>query len=155
MIIKDIDTIKANQEELKRCNQILEDNWIDSSADQFKTTYLGPIEAAGTTFVAESFVHGQELRHHLQELEELKSRLEKLKSELYDICQNPSWEGCGIGMVEGRNPNNQYISSQEYFVITEDEMPYLNQKDVIEDIALLRVTNLVKKKNAHFVTPII
>ena len=40
MILKDINTIKANQEELKRCNQILEDNWIDSSADQFKQPIL-------------------------------------------------------------------------------------------------------------------
>ena len=31
MILKDINTIKANQEELKRCNQILEENWTDGS----------------------------------------------------------------------------------------------------------------------------
>jgi hypothetical protein len=155
MIIKDIETIKANQEELKRCNQILEDNWIDSSADQFKTTYLGPIEAAGTTFVAETFVHGQELRHHLQELEELKCKLSKLKEELYEICHHPSWEGCGIGMVEGHDSLNPSCHCQEYFVLTKDEVPYLNDKEVMARLASLRVTNLDDMENAHFITPVV
>jgi hypothetical protein len=150
MIIKDINTIKANQEEFKRCNQILDDNWTDSSAEQFKTTYLGPIEAAGTTFVAESFVHGQELRHHLQELEELKFRLSKLKEELYEICHHPSWEGCGIGVVEGYDLNNQALHGQEFFVITDEEMPYLNDDDMMEHLAFMRVTNLNEMTDARF-----
>ena len=55
MIEKDINNFQANHEELKRCNSILEDNWTDSSAEQFKTTYLGPIDATCATFIGESF----------------------------------------------------------------------------------------------------
>ena len=154
MILKDINTIKANQEELKRCNQILEDNWTDTSAEQFKTTYLGPIEAAGTAFVAESFVHGQTLRRQLQELEELMFRLNKLQHELSDICQRPSWEGCAVGIVDGRTPENKTYASQEYFVLTKDEVPLLNDKDELLRIAMTRVTNLVDLENARFHMPI-
>lgn len=154
MILKDINTIKANQDELKRCNQILEENWTDSSAEQFKTTYLGPIEAAGTAFVAESFVHGQTLRRRLQELEELMFRLNKLQRELSDICQHPSWEGYGIGVVEGYTPITHY-HSQEFFVITKNEMQYLNESEVMERLASLRVTGLEEMENARFYAPVI
>ena len=154
MILKDINTIKANQEELKRCNKILEDNWTDSSADQFKTTYLGPIEAVGTAFVAESFVHGQTLRRHLQELEELMFQLGKLKNELSDICQHPSWEGCAIGIVDGRTPENETYGTQEFFVLTKEEVPLLNDEDELLRIAETRVTNIVELENARFHMPI-
>ena len=154
MILKDINIIKANQEELKRCNQILDDNWTDSSSEQFKATYLGPIEAAGTSFVAESFIHGQELRRYLQQLEELKYQFKKLKSELSDICQNPSWQGCGIGMVEGYDSLNSNYHCQRFFVITKEEMNYVNEKDVMEKLAFLRVTTLDEMENAHFYAPI-
>ena len=154
MILKDINTIKANQEELRRCNQILEDNWTDISADQFKTTYLGPIEAAGTSFVAESFVHGQTFRKNLQDLEELMFRLDKLQNELSDICQHPSWEGCAVGIVNGRTPENKTYASQEFFVLTKDEVPLLNDEDELLRIAMTRVTNLVDLENARFHMPI-
>jgi len=154
MIEKDLNDIKANQEELKRINMILDENWTDSSAEQFKQTYLGPIEAAGTAFIGETFVHAQELRSYLTDIEELRLQFRKLESELADICQHPSWEGCGIGMVEGRNPNNHSVRCHEFFVLTKDEVPYLNDEDVLEHLAYLRVTGLDEMENAHYVTPV-
>jgi hypothetical protein len=85
MIEKDINNFKINHDELKRCNMILDDNWTDRSAEQFKTTYLGPIETAGTAFVGESLVHAQELRRSMEELEELELRFKQLSNELSDI----------------------------------------------------------------------
>lgn len=149
MIDKDLNDIKCNQDELKRINNILDENWTDSSAEQFKTTYLGPIEAAGTAFIGESFVHAHELRSYLSDLEDLKIQFEKLKLELFDICNHPSWEGCGVGMVEGYTPITHY-RGQEFFVITKKEMPYLNEDEVMERLAYLRVTGLDEMENAHF-----
>lgn len=154
MIEKDLNDIKANQEELKRINGILDENWTDASAEQFKATYLGPIEAAGTAFIGDSFVHAQELRSCMEEVEELKLQFTKLKSELFDICQHPSWEGCGIGMVEGRDSLNPTYHCQEFFVITKDEVPYLNNKEMMARLASLRVTNLDEMENAHYVTAV-
>ncbi len=153
MFEKDVNEIKENQEELKRINKVLEDNWIDSSADQFKTTYLGPIEAAGTAFIGESIVHAHELKLCQEELAELILRFNKLKSELSDICQHPSWDGCGIGMVEGRDAKNPGYHCQEFFVMTKEEVPYLNDEETMEELASLRVTNLVEMENPHFVAP--
>ena len=80
MIEREVNDIKANQDELKRINSILDENWTDSSAEQFKMTYLGPIEAAGTAFIGESFVHAHELRSYLSDIEDLRSQFERLKS---------------------------------------------------------------------------
>ena len=98
--------------------------------------------------------HGQTLRRQLQELEELMFRLNKLQHELSDICQRPSWEGCAVGIVDGRTPENKTYASQEYFVLTKDEVPLLNDKDELLRIAMTRVTNLVDLENARFHMPI-
>ncbi len=153
MIEKELHNIEGNQNELKRINRILEDNWTDTSAEQFKTTYLGPIEAAGTAFIGESFVHAQELRNNLVELEELEIQFNRLCSELSDICQNPSWNGCGICLVEGRDAINPTYHCQEFFVITKDEIPYINDKETMAQLSFLRVTNLDDMENAHYYAP--
>lgn len=154
MIDKDLNDIKYNQEEFKRINGILDENWSDASAEQFKATYLGPIEAAGTAFIVESFVHAQELRSCLSDIDNLRLKFRNLKSELLDICYHPSWEGCGIGMVEGRDSNNPTYHCQEFFVITKNEVPYLNDKEMMARLAGLRVTNLDEMENAHYVTTV-
>ena len=153
MIEREVNDIKANQNELKRINSILDENWTDSSAEQFKETYLGPIEAAGTAFIGESFNHAHELRSYLSDLEELKIQFERLKTELLDICQHPTWEGCGVGIVEGYTPISHY-RSQEFFVITKEEMPYLNESEVMEQLAYRRVTVLEDMEDAHFYAPV-
>jgi hypothetical protein len=148
-MIGTLNDIEYNQQELQKCNKFLEDEWTDSSADQFKSTYLGPIEAAGTTFIGESFGHAQQLQHKIAELDELYKKFKNLCEELDDICQHPSWEGCGIGTVEGHTPITHY-HEQKFFVITKDEMPYLNDKGTMEWLAYRRVTGLDDMENAHF-----
>ena len=152
MIEKDINNFQANHEELKRCNSILEDNWTDSSAEQFKTTYLGPIDATCATFIGESFIHVQELNRNLEELEELSTRLRKMTNELSEICKNPSWRGCGIGVVEGHDELNPQLHCQEFFVVPKDRMPYLNNDDVMARLAMLQVTTLEEHENPRFYT---
>ena len=152
MIEKDINNIKINHEELKRCNAILEENWNDSSSEQFKNTYLGPIDAACATFVGESFVHAQELNRNLQELEELRLRYSHLTRELQDICSHPSWNGCGIGIVEGNDELNSQLHCQEFFVVPKEEMPYLNNSDVMARLAIRQVTTLEEHENPRFYT---
>jgi len=154
MIEKDINNIKINHEELKRCNAILEENWNDSSSEQFKNTYLGPIDAACATFVGESFVHAQELNRNLQELEELRLRYSHLTRELQDICSHPSWNGCGIGIVEGHDELNQQLRCTEFFVIPKEKMPYLNEEEVMFRLASLQVTSLDEFINPHFYAPL-
>ena len=150
MIEKDINNFKINHDELKRCNLILDDNWTDRSAEQFKTTYLRPIEAAGTTFVGESLVHAQELRRSMEELEELELRFRQLSNELSDICSHPSWDGCGIGVVEGHDELNSQLSGQEFFVVPKDKMRYINERDVMTRLAMLQITTQDEFCNPRF-----
>lgn len=150
MIEKDINNFKINHDELKRCNMILDDNWTDRSAEQFKTTYLGPIETAGTAFVGESLVHAQELRRSMEELEELELRFKQLSNELSDICSHPSWEGCGIGVVEGHDELNSQLSGQEFFVVPKDKMLYINERDVMARLAMLQITTLDEFSDPRF-----
>ena len=147
MIEKDINNFKINHDELKRCNLILDDNWTDSSAEQFKNTYLGPIEAAGTAFVSESLVHAQELRRSMEELEELELRFKELSNELSDICSHPSWDGCGIGVVDG---HDKLYSGQEFFVVPKDKMRYINERDVMARLAMLQITTLDEFSDPRF-----
>ena len=150
MIEKDINNFKINHDELKRCNLILDDNWTDRSAEQFKTTYIGPIEAAGTAFVGESFVHAQELKRSMEELEELELRFKQLSNELSDICSHPSWDGCGIGVVEGHDELNSQLSGQEFFVVPKDKMRYINERDVMARLAMLQITTLDEFSDPRF-----
>ncbi len=154
MIENDLNTFQTNHNELKRCNSILEENWKDSSADQFRTTYLGPIDTACTAFIGESFVHAQELRRCLEELEELGTNYRKLINELSEICSNPSWKDCGIGIVEGHDELNRQLHCQEFFVVPKDKMPYLNNKEVMARLAMLQVTTLDEHENPRFYTSI-
>ncbi len=154
-MIKDIGDIEYNQKELSKCNKILNEIWADSSAEQFRKTYQGPIEAAGTAFVSESIGHIRQLNQELEELDSLKIEFNQFVNELQDICSHPSWEGCGIGMVEGHDSLNPSCHCQEYFVLTKDEVPYLNDKEVMARLASLRVTNLDDMENAHFITPVV
>ena len=154
-MIKDIGDIEYNQKELSKCNKILDEIWADNSAEQFRKTYQGPIEAAGTTFVSESIGHIRQLNQELEELDSLKSEFNQFVNELQDICSYPSWKGCGIGMVEGYDSLNPSCHCQEYFVLTKDEVPYLNDKEVMARLASLRVTNLDDMENAHFITPVV
>jgi len=147
MIEKDINNFKINHDELKRCHLILDDNWTDRSAEQFKTTYLGPIEAAGTAFVSESLVHAQELRRSMEELEELELRFKELSNELSDICSHPSWDGCGIGIVDG---HDKLYSGQEFFVVPKDKMRYINERDVMARLAMLQITTLDEFSDPRF-----
>ena len=150
MIDRELNNIEENHAELTRCNSILEGNWADSSAEQFKNTYLGPIEAAGTSYIADIIPQAQELRRNIEELDNLQIQFDTLKKELRDLCQHPSWEGCGIGVVEGYDLNNTALHGQEFFVITKEEMPYLNDDDMMEHLAYLRVTNLDEMANARY-----
>ena len=148
-MIGTLNDIEYNQQELHKCNKFLEDEWTDSSAVQFKETYLGPIESAGTAFIGESFGQAQQLQEKIADLDELHQRFKRLCEELDDICQHPSWDGCGIGMVEGYTPINHY-HAQKFFVITPDEMLYLNDKETMEQLAFHRVKGLKEMENAHF-----
>ena len=150
MIDRELNNIEANQAELARCNSILEENWIDSSAEQFKNTYLGPIEAAGTSYIAEIAVQAQELRRNMEDLENLLVQFDTLKEELRELCRHPSWEGCGIGVVEGYDLNNTALHGQEFFVLTKEEMPYLNDDEMMEHLAFMRVTNLGDMADARY-----
>jgi hypothetical protein len=57
-------------------------------------------------------------------------------------------------MVEGRDSLNPTYHCQEFFVITKDEVPYLNDKEMMARLASLRVTNLDEMENAHYVTAV-
>ena len=151
-MIKDIGDIEYNQKELSKCNKILNEIWTDSSAEQFKKTYQGPIEAAGTVFVSESIGHVQLLNRELEELDSLKSEFNQLVNELQDICNHPSWNGCGIGIVEGNDELKSQLHCQEFFVVPKEEMPYLNNSDVMARLAIRQVTTLEEHENPRFYT---
>jgi len=153
-MIKDIGDIEYNQNELNKCNKILNEIWTDSSAEQFKKTYQGPIEAAGTAFVSESIGHVQLLNRELEELDSLKSEFNQLVNELQDICSHLSWNGCGIGIVEGHDELNQQMRCTEFFVIPKEDMPYLNEEDVMVRLASRQITSLDEFINPHFYAPL-
>lgn len=149
-MIKDINDIEYNQNELNKCNKMLEEIWNDSSAEHFKASYQVPIMTAGTAFVAESLGHIKQLNQKLGEIENLKYQFQKITNELSELCRNPSWKGCGIGIVEGHDSLNPQLHGPEFFVIPKDEMHYINDKKVLAQLAWQQVRKLQEYENPRY-----
>lgn len=153
MITKYIDNITSDIVVLKKMSDILMNNWQDRNAMTFQGSIIQKILDYYGNYQtdAESFI--DELKRNMEAIEENMYEIEHTFSELNDICMEPSIQGCGIVRVRGVELND--VVCTRFFVLTREEMKYVNHNEHLERLAYDRCPELRTIEDVWFYTPIL
>lgn len=119
-----------------RINQILSDNWTDSNLTAFNATYLTPINSNGIKNIQETQAHFSAIDKALGQLSQDLYELDQSINRSKDYVES-NIEGCIICHCQVQNRFGE--GEMKGFLIPKDQAKYANDKDLLEDLARVKL----------------
>ena len=142
-----------NLEELfvkyQRLNQILKDNWNDSTQDTFDSNYLIPIATEWSQYHSAVTDMKSRVKSTRREIDEDIEQLERDIQELSGPCES-SLQGC---CVYGFNCMKGKTSVERHFIVEQRDLNFLDD-DQLWSLAMSKFPTADEVENIHLIESI-